>query len=424
MDSLNVMATPIRVPGRSDPTLVSAVQTEVSALSDTAAAKGAPLPVKPVSLAAGVNAGITVRPIDAMLRLAKATRPLITDDVYDWYQHWSWLRYLGIFSAKTGELRLSAAGLKVRANQRRVMSEELGVGFGALVAERWCQRLGAAGPINLVDVDLALTEGRRWIAVHGGNITVGRRQPDYLLIYPDPASSRSFVFKALECKGTTSLANVTGQLARATTQLASLKLSGMTPQGIAVDIVSNDKGVSYFAVDPEEGEVDDQVLVTDDVLQQARQMRYVERTPEGAVDVPAADFVATSLLMAMGTLADYAGNGSAAATYLPQPTLRRLDRAQRSRVVNETADGRFVGLEYALPTPDGPQLTVFLGVAQDVDAALTTGQLDEVNAAQAAFRDRRLDREQELMGQGNSDGIGVASSTSDDGAILILSRRG
>lgn len=99
-----------------------------------------------------------------MLRLARATRPLVSDDVYDRYRHWGWLRYLGIFDQHpAGRLGLSDAGVAVRANQRRVMSEDLGVGFGCLVAEKWCRELGATSPVTLVDVDLALHEGRRWL---------------------------------------------------------------------------------------------------------------------------------------------------------------------------------------------------------------------------------------------------------------------
>jgi len=129
-----------------------------------------------------------------------------------------------------------------------------------VVAEQWCKQLGATGPITIVDVDLALHEGRRWLRVHRADPTIGDRQPDYLLAYPDPRNARAFVFKTLECKGTVSLANVTGQLARAVTQLGSLELSGVTPQGIAVSTVSNRDGVHYLAVDPEDDQSSDTVI--------------------------------------------------------------------------------------------------------------------------------------------------------------------
>lgn len=115
--ALDRMDTPVHVSGRSDASLATAVQTEVAALVANTAAKGTSLPAKPVTPAVGVHGGFVTRPIDAMLRLARATRPLISDDVYDWYRHWGWLRYLGIFDRQSpGLLGLSAAGLGIRAN--------------------------------------------------------------------------------------------------------------------------------------------------------------------------------------------------------------------------------------------------------------------------------------------------------------------
>jgi hypothetical protein len=414
VEALDVMDTYVRVPGRSDAGLAHAVQAEVDALVVDAAARGKALPAKPVTPAAGVDGGVYVRPIDAMLKLSRAMRPLISDDVYSWYRHWGWLRYLGIFDQQvTGSLGLSEAGLAVRANQRRVMSEDLGVGFGCVVAEEWCRQLGAGGPIAFVDVDLALTEGRPWLRHHGADPAVGDRQPDYLLVYPEPGSPRTFAYKALECKGTAWPVKVNGQLARAATQLASLELNGVPPQGIAVSTVSDESGVQYFAVDPEGDQGSQTVEVTDRDLAQAREPGDVTPTDDGAISIVAAQFIATSLLMAAGTLADYAGNNAAAAEFLPSPTLRRLSRGPQDRVVRETAEGVFRGVEYPFPAPGGTVLHVFLGVVDQVDDALASGEPDAVAAAQA---DYRADRRERLA----QDTPGVVSATSDEGAILLL----
>jgi hypothetical protein len=414
VDALVRMNSHLYVPGNSDASLATAVQAEVDALVADAAANGTALPAKLVTPAVGVDGGLVTRPIDAMLRLARATRPLISDDVYDWYRHWGWLRYLGIFDWRSaGVLGLSAAGLGVRANQRRVMSEDLGVGFGCVVADLWCARLGAAGPTAIVDMDLALNEGRRWLQRHGANPAVGDRQPDYLLIYPGPTSTRAFAYKALECKGTVSLANVNGQLGRAVTQLASLELSGMTPQGIAVSTVSNGSGVQYFAVDPADYGAIEVVTLTDRDLARARQPGEVRRSVDGTIEIDAGEFIAISLLMNAGTLADYGGNNEAATEFLPPPTLSRLSRRPRDRVVRETAEGTFRGVEYRFPAPDGTPLRVFMGVAAPVDDALASGDIDEVTGAQLSFRAER----QESLTTGGSD---LVSATSDDGAILLL----
>jgi hypothetical protein len=416
LEALQVMHTPTIVTGRSDVGLVNAVQAEVDALVAEAAAKGEHLPAKAVTTAAGVNRGFIARPIDAMLRLARATRPLVSDDVYDWYRHWGWLRYLGVFEySPTGELGLSEAGLGVRANQRRVMSEDLGVGFGCLLAERWCRHLGAHGPVSIVDVDLALHEGRQWLRHLGADLRVLDRQPDYLLVYPDYRNTRAFTFKALECKGTVSAGNATGQLARAATQLASLELSGAAPQGLAVSTISGRDGVQYMAIDPEDDRNDDTVVVTNRDLSRARarEPADIRRSGEGAVGIGASDFIATSLLMSAGTLADFAGNNAAAAEFLPSSTLGRLSRRSRDRVVRETSEGVFRGVENQFSAPGGSPLHVFMGVVNVVDRALLTGDLDAVTGAQIAFREEREERQEDVASE-------RASAITDDGSILIL----
>lgn len=416
LEALQVMHSPAFVMGQSDAELISVVQGEVDALVIESASNGVLLPAKPVSAAAGVDGGLIGRPIEAMLRLARATRPLVSDDVYDWYRHWGWLRYLGVFELKpTGELGLSEAGLGVRANQRRVMSEDLGVGFGCLVAEHWCRHLGARGRITIVDVDLALKEGSQWLKDHGFEPGVGGRQPDYLLVYPDYFNARTFTFKALECKGTVSVGNANGQLARAATQLASLELSGVAPQGIAVSTISGRDGVHYRAIDPEDDRNTDTVVLTNLDLSRARAREPGElRRPwEGAIGTGASEFIATSLLMSAGTLADFAGNNAAAAQFLPPRTLDRLSRRSRDRVIRETPEGTFRGVEYRFPAPDGTPLHVFMGVVDTVDSALLSGDLDEVTGAQMSFREEGRDRQ----GVADSD---WASAVTDDGSILIL----
>lgn len=415
-------ATPVWVAGRSDHNLVTAVQNELNVMAAKAAAAGQTLPMKPLSVAIGVTGGLGVRPIDALHQLAKATRPLIPDDVYHWYRHWAWLRYLGIFDVSGANLGLSAAGLRVRANQRRVMSEEVGVGFGILVAEQWCRHLGATGPITVVDVDLALYEGRMWVELHAGRLRVGGRQPDYLMVYPDPSNPQAVTFKTVECKNTASAANVTGQLARAATQLASLSLGGSPPQGIAVDTISDRAGVRYRAIDPDEEAGADTLSIAERELQRARQPADVARSDNGVISLPAGEFIANSLLVGMGTLADYAGNLSAAAEFLPPVTRERLQRVPRDRTIRETEDGQFVGVEQLLPTPGGEQLRAFSGVAASVDAALSTGSIEAVRAAQEEFQQMRPSRTPAGEPRASSRSEDPVVATSSDGSVLILNR--
>lgn len=420
--AFQIMRTSARLRGTSDPGLIGRVQTELDKMTAEAVRKGVTLPpAKPLVRALGVGAGLNVRPVDAMLRLARATRPPITDDIYDWYRHWAWLRYLGVFDVDGGgQLKLDQMALRVNGNQRRVMSEDLGVGFGVLVAEHWCRHLGAVGPINVVDVDLAMNDPHHWLH-RRGDIAVGRRQPDYVLTYS--TSAGHYGVKTLECKGSSSAGNVSKQLARAATQLACLELDGTCPQGIAVATVSNGAGVTYYAIDPDDDEDLDAIPITDEDLERARRGEFRRRPWEESRPIVATDLVAASLIDGMGALADYAGNEEAAARLLPADRPRWSGRRRTDRVEISTAAGTFVGVEHQMPTPDGRPLRVFMGVDAEVDAALMDGTPGAVQAAQARFQDRRSKdavdaaMEESIRGVSAEDATGA---TSAEGAALIV----
>lgn len=421
--AFQVMNTPARVQGVSDLQLIGRVQSELDKIAAEAVARRvAPPPMKPLVQAVGVGGGIDARPVSAMLRLARATRPPTSDDVYDWYKHWAWLRYLGVFAVGgSGNLKLDQLALRVKGNQRRVMSEELGVGFGVLVAESWCRQLGAIGSITVVDVDLALNDPGHW-PHQRGDIAVRSRQPDYLLTYT--TAGGLYGVKTLECKGASAAGGVSKQLARAATQLACLELDGNVPQGIAVATVSNGTGVTYHAVDPEDGGRLDAVRVTEEDLHRARRGGLRRGDWKGVRTLPASDVIAASLVDGMGSLADYAGNEQAATRLLPEERPRWSGRRRAERTEIPTDVGTFVGVEHQLPTPDGRPLRVFMGVDADVDAALAEGEPQAVREAQERFQERRGGTEvaddaidQSIRGISADE---AAAATSPEGATLIL----
>lgn len=408
VEAIEIMDQWTTVPGCSDQNLVDVVQPEVDQMIAGGSAS------KTLTIAGGTQRGVTLRPVDAMLRLSRATRPLVSDDVYDWYRHWSLLRYLGVFRLQpNGTLGLSPAGDAVHANQRRVMSEELGVAFGVIVAELWCRSLGASGPISIIDIDFALNEGQPWFQGYGASPTVGSRQPDYILSYHAAADPRRLTFKSLECKGTKSRPHAIAQLARAATQLQSLRLGGRTPQGIAVCTVSKSTGIEYLALDPEPEDDLDIVQISDADIGRARQQTQTRQRRVAPDDVPLGVLLATSLLADCGNLADYAGSYSAAAQFLPARALERRARMPQERRSVEFGGEVYRGIEYQLPTPQGRPLRIFMGVASPVDEALMTGDLDLVAAAQQVHSEQR---ESHLA----PDRQGSTTAISDDGAVLSL----
>jgi hypothetical protein len=209
-------------------------------------------PTKKLLPAAGLDAGVILRPIEALHLLSYATRPRYQDDLFDIYVQWGLLRYLGFFelawhSRHLSTLMVSEAGQRIVGNQRRVTSEEIGIGFGALLATRWFKATGAATgtPISIVDIDAALDD--RYIYAAGSRKAVravGARRPDYLIICHDPAMRGRYRVRVLECKGTRTAGYAIRQLASAVEQLSGIRVAGRIPAGVAVSTVSADKGLA------------------------------------------------------------------------------------------------------------------------------------------------------------------------------------
>jgi len=184
-----------------------------------------------------------LRPVDVLRGLAYATRMHhIHPDVYDLYSMWSWIRYLGLFSRDAGDgLILSPEASHIRGNQRRIVSEELGIGFAKVYGELWMTSLGP-GAVTFVDVDVVPDGGTIPFASGRHAVkSVSSRRPDYFMIHTNPASGRSRV-RVLESKGTSSASNQFKQLASAVHQLESVHINGSAPFGLAVSVALPDSG--------------------------------------------------------------------------------------------------------------------------------------------------------------------------------------
>jgi hypothetical protein len=127
---------------------------------------------------------------------------------------------------------VSGAGQRIVGNQRRLSSEEMGIGFGALLATRWFKATGATAgvPISIVDIDAALDD--RYIYAAGSRkaiSSVGARRPDYLIICHDPTMRGRYRVRVLECKGTRTTSYAVQQLVSAVEQLNGIKVAGRIP---------------------------------------------------------------------------------------------------------------------------------------------------------------------------------------------------
>ena len=420
-NALHRMTTPVLMLGRSDPELVRRV--EVAQLKDERARrrKGlASLPAKTLTVATGLDVGaLTVRPIDALARLARVTALTVEDDVFAAYAQWGWLRYLGAFDHMSTPPQLALDGGAIRyvhANQRRVMSEELGVGFGVLLAEEWCRSQGASGTIRTVDVDKALRDhvGFPGLAQAPGS----QRQPDYLLQFASPTSPGTLESRLLETKGTVSASNAISQLAHAGTQLASLVLDGVTPQGIAISTISSEAGVTYLAVDPD-GNVPPW-KPDPEVIDRAKWKRPSVEKGDGLLKMSRDEFFASATVTANAGLADFAGLNETAARWLPEDAILQTRRRSKPYKRISTDRGDYSGAEFEITAPGGEGLlTVFQGVERAVEEALESGSDDRVRAAQDRFS--RAHDERPTLNDESSDQ--VATSINSEGAILRISLR-
>src|SRR5699024_12867474 len=154
------LATPSTIQAESTDALANRVAVEQGIL--VAAKLPNALPHKAhIERVPELDAPIVVRPIQALLELSRGT-------IYrqDWRiqgisQFWPILRYMGMFERDDAiNLHLRGEDLAIIGpNQRRVLSEDLGIGFGILLAKHGCRGWpGAGGGPGPVLAQLAVAE--------------------------------------------------------------------------------------------------------------------------------------------------------------------------------------------------------------------------------------------------------------------------
>lgn len=411
-DAIRTMGTTSSIQMQSDDELAHDIgQRQAEILADHP-----DLPGKySVQPAIGIDGVLAVRPISAMLELARGTVFDVDRDIAAFGRRWPILRYLGVIANRIPEqvLHLDAAALEfIGPNQRRVLSEELGVGFGIVVAKHWCRsRAQAAGPIAVVDVDRALRNG-------GGPRLrrEGDRQPDYLLSYPDP-SGRT-VYELLETKGTVSVSNAKSQLSRAATQLAGLTISGRSMTGIAVATVSSEQDIRALAIDPEEAPV----MWTPEkgAIADVRSQPPKERPRAAKVDVSAEEFLATATNVGNASLALFGAQHQTAKRWLPNLEEGRAPTAE-SQVTRETDVGTFVGAELYVDLPGSGRLRLFHGVGAEVADTLQDLDPQALLEAQRKFVDMDSKGLEDAGAWSGLADVASATAISSDGSMLEIS---
>jgi hypothetical protein len=410
-----IMNSRARLHGRSDMALLDRV-AKAPAFSGSG---------KPLTPAAGLTSGIILRPVEALHELAYITRPRYQDDVYDAYMQWGQLRYLGYFdhipqAGTIPALGISAAGQRIAGNQRRVTSEDLGIGFGALLARKWfTASADSRVSVRIVDVDVALDDR----VVYAGGVPLAVKKtrynrPDYILIADDPANPGRYRIRILECKGSCHSSTAMTQMAQGIRQLGGLTIGGRVPAGLVTGIMANTK-ISYAAIDPDDDEGEPSFRVNSQTMERASGFLLRELR-----NVPGPIMASASLRASWSALADFGGNRDALTRWAPAAMRRRAaDRQAYPRTEFGTRYGTARGTAFTFNLGE-QRLTVRYGIAEAVDRVLGRGEVEAITEAQAGFA-LSLESADDAAGDDatpltEQQSTGEVSSATPDGSLFSL----
>lgn len=233
-----VLSTPVVVQVQSDATVVTRVAAAAARrahLNPKAAAVYQPL--------AGPSV-LNFRAIDFLRKIGELTTPRNVN-LARLSASWATRRYFWAVhdparaSGVALNFRLSSDARTIDRHQKTLLSDEFGMGFAGLVAERLL-----AAP-EFVDVDFAVTKPQQFF----GAAAAHRRRPDFLMWGP---GTPMFI---VECKGSqTSEAGVFNQLRRGLEQLPSITIGQMQSVSLVIATHLRSRETVVHVIDPPDDE--------------------------------------------------------------------------------------------------------------------------------------------------------------------------
>lgn len=327
-----------------------------------------------------LDGGVQTRPIHLLHRLSLATWFVHQHPtVFDAFRQWAVLRYIGAFdvpsdgSARLPTLKLSEAARRVTRNQRRVLSEDLGIATAVSLGRRWFASAHPGMVPNIVDIDVAMDLG----LVH----STGARRSDYLLTAVDPRSGHLLAYGQIEAKGSSNGPYSRSQLRGGAQQIESTALGKAVLPGLVSALLAG-SDLRYAAVEvlplAGGGPVD---------LGPARGIPRAAMYPSEARD--AADEILRSDWTRLAEIANDDGLMTRVTTRRLWQTRAQGESARRGRTEERSVrDANYVGTAALIPLPGGT-LRAFLGVDVEILSALDEG--DPLQVTQAQARSRRRD---------------------------------
>lgn len=358
-----------------------------------------------------------LRPADVLANLARTAWIRGVDDPYRLFERWASLKYLGALHGGTGvtpELGLTAATNNVRGNQRRVFSEELGIGFAIAAGARW-HEFAHGGPVSVSTIDIDNLANEQEL-IDAGFVRPSGKRTDFIQLSQtaDPSWWR---VSQVEAKGTESDTYTFKQIAKAGLQLDKLRVRGVRPPGLVVGSVLHiDNSYVNVLASPTAG-----TSATKDVKVQPGRFGPNQVLVNLGPDV---DFADSSNLLPR--LADAARRASwaqlLALAGAPNLALRWFphhgetqtpDSTQRIRV-----DGRRIrGLRAIFPTVDG-HAEMVIGVPDELFEVMREGTARDVAQLQMGLASNRVPGGGQLDGDG--DGAGATTSIGADGLFVSI----
>lgn len=394
-DALATLALDHRVRFESSPSLAAAVRAKK--------------PSSRLVSSANLDGDQVMSPDAVLTRLALSTPLDLLGDPFHLFRRWAALKYLGAFDSVWEpfeyhpRLGLSALTRKVRANQRRVFSEELGIGFAIEAGFRWLTGGNPSAVVRTVDVDNIEDTVPGIAALLSSS---SNRRPDYIQLRSVPSQPNLLLVTALEAKGSKFDSSSLRQLGSASEQLDALSISGVPIPGLASAAVLNDWSVKVNVLETPWPPGEPLPLV--DVAQ-----AFDPGFGVGAQTLEA--FAAAALVTSWATQAAVVGNETAYRRWSPQ---RRDGRRLPPRDQVQTDIGPVRGVRYIVPMPGGV-VEALIGVPADLDDVLTEAPPEDLLAVQT---DRASGIRQTLEERRRGDDrkpTTVISST-PDGLVMVL----
>jgi hypothetical protein len=349
-----------------------------------------------------------ISPAEVLLELAMASTPaLLPPGMRDLSLRWAWLHYCWAFDAVAPpppieKMLLSSAARDLAQHRKQVASDDLGVGFGLILARRALEARFAPAITAVFDAE-AIIETPGALSAWGIQHT-GPLRPDYFIQVSNPPGDkrrRSSVW-VIECKGTQGTGHLQ-QIRKGVTQTATITdiSTGKNPPAIISATAFSKSQTRIRLVDPP-GDNDDPWAGTEaNDSQDSANVRREMRQEVAGLNVFRHDLARLDL----STTLAFAGLYSRAAELLPD----RLRRETRERdgladapAIQAGRDGRASGVRAELPLIGGRTLRATCAVDRRVLDAANKGSVSDVHAAREQVTEELAARTQTELGERQS----------------------